>query len=146
MPFNKVILVGNMVADPELKKTNTGTSVVSFRIAVNRSYARQGEKPLTDFFNVTAWGQRAEFISRFFPIGRQILICGQLQNRSWTDNNGQNRTTTEIVVDEATFVGNKGTDGGFIPNGPQSPSDAPSYGSPQEEAFTDLSSDDELPF
>ena len=146
MPFNKVILLGNMVADPELKKTNSGTSVVSFRIAVNRSYAKQGEKPQTDFFNATAWGQRAEFIVRFFPKGRQILISGQLQNRNWTDNNGQNRTSTEIVVDEVSFVGNKGNEGSYPPSVSPSPSDVPSYGSSGEDSFTDLSSDDELPF
>lgn len=146
MAFNKVILVGNMVADPELKKTANGVSVTSFSIAVNRRFVRQGEPSQTDFFNIVAWRQQAEFICRFFQKGRQILICGQLQNRTWTDNNGQKRITTEVIVDEATFVGNKGNEGAFPAGSMQSPSDIPTYSSAPDAGFEDLSVDDELPF
>lgn len=146
MAFNKVILVGNMVADPELKKTASGISVTSFSIAVNRRFTKQGEQARTDFFNVTAWRNTAEFVCNYFQKGRQILVCGQLQNRSWTDKDGQKRTSTEIIADEVSFVGNKGTDGGIVPPSSQSNSDIPSYSSSQDEAFSGINSDDELPF
>ena len=94
--FNKVILIGNLVADPELKKTQSGVSVTSFRIAVNRRYARQGEQQQTDFIDIVAWRERAEFVTRFFTKGKPILVCGQLQSRTWTDNNGQKRYATEF--------------------------------------------------
>ena len=74
--FNKVILMGNLVADPELKKTQSGVSVTSFRIAVNRRYARQGEQQQTDFIDIVAWRERAEFVTRFFTKGKPILVCG----------------------------------------------------------------------
>lgn len=148
--FNKVILIGNMVADPELKKTANDVSVVSFRIAVNRRFTRQGEQPQTDFIDIVAWRQQAEFVTRFFTKGKPILVCGQLQTRSWTDNNGQKRYATEVVADEVSFVGNKndgggnGAYGGYNP--PAQSESQPNYSSAPEAGFEDLSADDELPF
>lgn len=144
MAFNKVILVGNLVADPELKTTPSGTSVTRFSIAVNRRFTRAGEQPQTDFFNIVAWRQTAEFVARFFTKGRPILISGQLQNRNWTDNNGVKHYATEIIADEVTFVDRKG-DG---PSGqPMMQSAAPTYSTPTADSgFEDLSADDELPF
>ena len=145
--FNKVILVGNMTADPELKKTPSGVSVTSFSIAVNRRFTRQGEQPQTDFINIVAWRQTAEFISRYFTKGKPILICGQIQTRSWTDQNGQKRYTTEVVADEATFVENKGSgNGGYNAPAPFPTDVPPSYSSGPDSGFEDLSADDELPF
>lgn len=148
MAFNKVILIGNLVADPELKKTPSGVSVTSFRIAVGRRFTKQGEQPQTDFIDIVAWRQQAEFVSRYFNKGKQILVCGQLQTRTWTDNNGQKRYATEVVADEITFVGAKGTDGGGYGYTPApAPQDtAPSYSSGPDSGFEDLSADDELPF
>ena len=144
--FNKVILVGNLTADPELKKTPSGVSVTSFSIAVNRRFTKQGEQTQTDFINIVAWRQTAEFVARYFNKGKPILICGQLQTRSWTDQNGQKRYTTEVVADEATFVENKGGNGGYPASAPF-PTDAPpSYSSGPDSGFEDLSADDELPF
>lgn len=131
--FNKVILVGNLVADPELKKTQSGTSVCSFKIAVGRRFKSEGQ-PETDFIDIVAWRNTAEFVSRYFRKGKPILVCGQLQTRSWTDNNGQKRYVTEVIADEATFVENKSNE-----------SSAPSYGGEQA-GFEDLSSEEELPF
>ena len=105
MAFNKVILVGNMTADPELKQTQGGLSVSTFSIAVNRRFAKDGEQAC-DFFNIVAWKQQAEFVCKYFKKGQAILVCGQLQNRSWTDNQGQKRYATEVVADEVTFAGN----------------------------------------
>ena len=101
--FNKVILIGNMTADPELKQTVSGTSVSSFSIAANRKFGKENEKDC-DFINIVAWRQSAEFVCRYFKKGQPILVCGQLQTRSWTDNQGQKRYVTEVVADEISFV------------------------------------------
>lgn len=144
MAFNRVILVGNLVADPELKTTPTGVSVTRFRLAVNRRFTRAGEQPQTDFFDIVAWRQTAEFVARFFTKGRPILVSGTLQNRNWTDNNGVKHYSTEIVADEVTFVDRK-SEGGAAPAMNQNP--MPTYSTPTADSgFEDLSADDELPF
>ncbi len=103
--FNKVILIGNMTADPELKQTQGNVSVCSFSIAVNRRFAKADQaQQNVDFINIVTWRQQAEFVSRYFKKGNPILICGQLQTRSWTDNQGQKRYATEVVADEVSFV------------------------------------------
>ncbi len=104
--FNKVILGGRLTADPELKTTPSGISVTSFTIAVNRRYgAKSGtEEPQADFFNVTAWRQTAEFITRYFRKASSICVMGSIQTRTWTDQQGMKRFATEIVADEAFFV------------------------------------------
>lgn len=103
--FNKVILIGNMTADPELKQTASGISVCSFSIAVNRKFAKDGEQAC-DFITIQTWRQTAEFVSKHFKKGKPILVCGQLQQRTWTDNQGNKRYATEVVADEVSFVGN----------------------------------------
>lgn len=107
--FNKVILGGRLTADPELKVTQSGTSVTSFGIAVNRK-VKQGNNQEADFFNVTAWRSTAEFISRYFRKGSSICIVGTLQNNSWTDQHGQKHIKTDIIVDEVQFVDSKSED------------------------------------
>lgn len=149
--FNKVILIGNMVADPELKKTQSGVSVTSFRIAVGRRFTRQGEQPQADFIDIVAWRNTAEFVTRFFTKGKPILVCGQLQTRTWTDANGQKRYATEVVADEISFVGNKNDGGGSNYGGYNAPAPGqsdpqPNYSSAPDAGFEDLSADDELPF
>jgi single-strand DNA-binding protein len=103
--FNKVILMGNMTADPELKQTASGISVCSFSIAVQRRFANRQDatQQNVDFINVVTWRQQAEFVSRYFKKGSNILVCGQLQTRTWNDNQGQKRYATEVVADEVTF-------------------------------------------
>ncbi len=145
MAFNKVILVGNIVADPELKTTPNGISVTRFRIAVNRKFTRAGEQPQTDFFDITCWRQTAEFVARFFSKGRPILVSGQLQNRNWTDNNNVKHYSIEIVADEVSFVDKKGE--GAPAGQPIMQNTAPTYSTPTADSgFEDLSADDELPF
>lgn len=150
--FNKVILIGNLVADPELKKTTNDVSVTSFRIAVSRRYSRQGEQPQADFIDIVAWRQQAEFVTRFFNKGKPILVCGQLQTRTWTDNNGQKRYATEVVADEISFVGNKNDGngnsayGGYNAPAAGQSNPQPNYSSAPDTGFEDLSADDELPF
>ncbi|MBR5278092.1 MAG: single-stranded DNA-binding protein [Clostridia bacterium] len=145
MAFNRVIMIGNLVADPELKTTPSGVSVIRFSIAVNRRFTRSGEQAQTDFFNVVAWRQTAEFVSRFFTKGKPILVSGQLQNSNWTDNNGVKHYSVEIVADEVSFVERK-SEGG-APMQSMSQNNVPTYGTPTADSgFEDLSADDELPF
>lgn len=145
--FNKVILGGRLTADPELKQNPSGIAVTSFSIAVNRRFSKNSEQQ-TDFFNVVAWRQNAEFISRYFRKGSSICIVGTIQNRSWTDQQGQKRYATDIVVDEAHFVDSKGESpsagaGSYTPDNYQAPSFASDAGAPK---FEEMSNDDDLPF
>ena len=102
MAFNKVILMGRLTADPELKQTQSGTSVTSFSLAVDRRYNKDEEKKC-DFITIVAWKQTAEFICNYFKKGSAILICGELQTRSWKDTQGNNRYATEVLATEVSF-------------------------------------------
>ena len=103
MAFNKVILIGNFTTDPELKQSTSGVSVCSFNIAVNRKY----NKDEVDFISIVTWRQQAEFVSKYFKKGQAILVCGQIQTRSYTDKQNNKRTAVEVVADEVSFVGSK---------------------------------------
>lgn len=105
--LNKVILAGRLTADVELKQTQSGISVAQFSIAVNRK-VKSGEAKQVDFINVIAWRQTAEFISKYFKKGSSICITGSIQTRSWQDQQGQRRYSTEVVADDAIFVDSKG--------------------------------------
>lgn len=138
MAFNKVILVGNMTADPELKQTQGGLSVSSFSIAVNRRFSKDGEQAC-DFINIVTWKQQAEFVTRYFKKGQAILVCGQLQTRTWTDNQGQKRYATEVVADEVSFVGNSSSNTEAKPYVPNA------YTS-NNQNFEEIPNDGDLPF
>ena len=133
--FNKIILGGRLTSDPELKQTQSGISVVSFSIAVNRK--GKGEEQKSDFFNVTAWRQTADFVARYFKKGSSICIVGFLQNSTWTDQNGQKRYRTDIVADEAMFVDSKGDSGQAVP---EYTATTPTPN------FEEISTDEDLPF
>ena len=137
--FNKVMIGGRLTADPELKTTQSGVSVTSFTVAVNRR-VKQGEESKADFFNVTAWRGTAEFITRFFHKGSSIMVVGSLQNRSW-ERDGQKRTVTEIVADEAHFVDSRASSEG----GGERPYVPEAYTQPLKLESLDENSD-ELPF
>lgn len=109
--MNKVIMMGRMVADAELKTTPSGVPACNFRIAVDRNYQKKGEERKSDFFNCVAWRNTAEFISKWFPKGRLILVEGEMQTRQYTDKNGNPSTWYEIQVDNAFFTGDKGNGG-----------------------------------
>ena len=104
--INKSIIGGRLTADPELRQTNSGVSVCSFTVAVNRRFSKDGERE-ADFINCQAWRQTAEFICNYFKKGSSICIVGAIQTRSWEDQNGQKRFATEVVADEAYFVDGK---------------------------------------
>ena len=148
--FNKVILIGNLTADPELKQTTNGLSVCRFTLAINRRYGRSGEQgqQTADFITIVAWRQTAEFVSRYFKKGRPILVCGQIQSRSWNDPNGQKKYSTEVVAEEVSFVESKSDAApvggqGFAPDA----YGAPSYAqTPAGGNFEEIPGDDSLPF
>ncbi len=147
--LNKVVLAGRITADPELKQTASGISVLSFTIAVNRRFAsrsEQGENQ-ADFINVVAWRQTAEFIAKYFRKGSAICVTGSIQTRSWQDNQGQRRYATEVVADEANFVESRG-EGSNQSYSQDSFASAPSYSSNPGSApnFEEHNTDDDLPF
>lgn len=105
--INRVILMGRLVADPELKTTNTGVSVTSFRVAVDRNYVKAGAERQADFFDIVAWRSAAEFVCRYFSKGSLIAVDGQLQSRQYQTKDGQNRTAIEVVADNVSFTGER---------------------------------------
>lgn len=104
--MNKVILMGRLTKDPEIRNTQQGTMVCSFSIAVNRRFAKEGQQN-ADFINCSAWRNTAEFISKYFSKGNMIAVVGSLQTRTWEDANGKKQYAMDVVVDEAYFTGSK---------------------------------------
>ena len=150
--LNKVILMGHLTADPELKQTASGISVCSFSIGVNRRYskAEQGQQSV-DFINIVTWRQQAEFVSRYFKKGSSIVICGSIQTRNWTDQSGQKRYATEVVADEVSFGAPAASSQGgeSKPMGQSyTPSayGAPSFNSASSADFEEIPGDESLPF
>ena len=154
MSFNKCIFIGNIIADPELKTTNTGGSVCNFTLAVNRKFTKQGEQTV-DFINICAWRASAEFVGKYAKKGNSLVVCGQLQTRNYTNAQGQKVYVTEIVADEVSFAGNnnsqsnapsnvprvsvpRGNGNGYVPS---------AYGSEnQQNSFDNIPLDSSLPF
>lgn len=135
--LNKVILIGNLTADPEVKQTQSGISVVSFTIAVNRRVSKESEQK-TDFINIVAWRKTAEFVGQYFKKGKPILVCGAIQTRSYTDKSGNKRIAVEVLAAEVGFVESKSD------SAPGSATYVPdAYTTPQ---FEDVPDDGDLPF
>ena len=149
--FNKVILIGNMTADPELKATASGISVCTFSIAVNRRFKSENGQQDCDFISIVAWRQQAEFVCKYFKKGLPILICGQLQTRTWTDNQGNKRYATEVVADEVSFVApaNQNEQKPATPPNPanfQSGNMPSAYSGANNPHFEEIPDDGQLPF
>ena len=104
--INRVVIMGRICNDPELKTTASGVSVSTFRIAVERSY-QKGEEKQADFFDVVCWRHTAEFVTRYFGKGSLIAVEGQLQSRDYQAKDGSNRHTVEIVADNVSFTGER---------------------------------------
>ncbi len=146
--INKVILMGRLTRDPELRHTGAGTPVCSFSIAVDNGY---GERRQTDFINCVAWNKTAEFVSNYFEKGKMIIVIGRIATRTWEGQDGKKNYATEVVASEVSFGETKrsqdgGSSTGFA--GATSAPAAPSFpDSPVDEAFTPLlDTDDDLPF
>ena len=172
--LNRVILMGRLVSDPELKTTPSGVSVTTLRIAVDRNYVKSGEERKADFFDIVCWRQTAEFVCRYFGKGSLIAVEGQLQSRTYQAKDGSNRYVVEVVADNVSFTGerrdnsnsgysNQGYNqgyqnqnyGGNQSYGNQSyggsqvyqePAQQTSYQSGSNADFQDMPLDDDLPF
>ncbi len=165
--LNHIVIMGRLARDPELRHTQSGTPVASFRLAVDRDFKDKntGERA-TDWIDVVAWRQTGEFVSRYFSKGRMAVVEGRLQIREWTDKEGNRRTTAEVVADNVYFGDSKrdgdggygdrsggyggsyGDRGGSYGGRPSAPSAPADYGIPSGgDQFSDLADDDgELPF
>lgn len=146
--LNIVALMGRLTADPELKRTANDIAVTTFTLAVNRSYVRQGEERQTDFINVVAWRQTAEFVCRYFGKGQLMAVDGSIQTRNYTDRDGNKRTAFEVVANNVHFAESKGapgkdsrSDSVFEPA-----TDVMSFSTGSDEDFQEITSDDDLPF
>ena len=118
--LNHIVIMGRLTRDPELRKTNSGTSVASFTVAVDRDFSgKDGSEKETDFIDCVAWRNTADFVSKYFTKGRMIVVSGRLQLRDWTDKEGNKRRSAEIVADSCYFGDSKKDD------------DKPNYGAPQ---------------
>lgn len=128
--MNKFQFLGRLTKDPEVRYTaNTNSQVTSFSLAVNRRFASANGERQTDFFNLTAFGKTAEFCSKYYKKGQQVLVEGRIQNRTWEDQNGQKRYATDFIVEQAYFAdSNKNTN------------------EAQANDFVTVEQDEELPF
>ena len=145
--INNVVLMGRLVATPELRNTQTGVAVTSFSIAVERSFARAGEQRQADFINCVAWRNTAEFISKYFQKGSMIAVTGSIQTRNYDDKNGNKRTAVEVLVDQASFCGSKAETGtGGYTSAPAAAPAAPSFATGSDSDFEEIAGDDDLPF
>lgn len=135
--LNKVILMGRLTRDPELRSTPQGVSTCSFSIAVDRNFVREGEERKADFINCVAWRQAAEFISKYFKKGNMVALEGSIQTRSWDDQDGKKHYVTEVIVSQVYFAERK-ADGQS-----NTADDAPL---PMLDGFAPMGQDDDLPF
>lgn len=152
--LNRIVLMGRLVKDPELRHTQSGVAVASFRLACDRDFANQqtGEKE-ADFIDIVAWRSTGEFVSKYFSKGRMAVVAGRLQMRNWTDNQGNKRVSAEIVADNVYFGDSKrdGDSGGSYAGGNRSydggTNSAPASQPQMAGQFSELEGDDdELPF
>ncbi len=160
--LNRVILMGRISQDLALKQTPSGTSVLTFNVAVDRNYTKQGEERQADFITCVAWRQQAEFINKYFAKGRMIALEGNLRTRTYDDKNGSRHYVTEVYVDSVSFTGEPKREGSYERDysnsysAPQTQS-APSYSSENNNSsatasigtlsdFEDVIGDDDAPF
>ena len=150
--LNHITIMGRLTRDPELRRTQSGTAVCTFTVAVDRDFqSRDAQEKTADFIDCVAWRSTAEFVCKYFTKGRMIVVDGSLQSRKWTDKNGQNRVSWEIQANNLYFGDSKrDAQGGDYAQGYGG---APSYGSPAEsytapagEGFAEIEEDGELPF
>ena len=144
--LNCVTLMGRLTADPEVRTTTTGKSVCTFSIAVDRSFARAGEQRQTDFINIVAWENQANFISRYFGKGSMIAIQGSIQTRNYEDKNGNKRTAFEVLAREVSFCGSKAETGTNVAATVSPSSPAPAYQTAVPSDFEEIDDDEDLPF
>lgn len=141
--------MGRLTADPELRTTPSGVTVVRFRVAVDRRFQKQGAEKQTDFINVVAWRQNAEFVSRYFQRGSMIAVRGSIRMDNYEDKDGNKRTSFEVVADEVSFCGSKaetGTGGARQGDQPARVQPAASFATGGADDFEEIPISDDLPF
>lgn len=140
--YNKVIMMGRICSDPELKTTPNGVNVCTFRIAVERRFQQKGEERKTDFFNVVAWRSTGELVNKYFGKGKMILVEGEMQTRQYTDKSGNQATWYEIAAERVSFTGEKS-----VNTAPEvsAPIPAPTP-APQSTSTPDYGPNDDYPF
>lgn len=139
--MNTITLLGRATSSIELKQTQAGKSVASFSLAVKRPFT----KDVTDFHNVVAWDKQAELLSKYIDKGNQVCIRGYLTNRSWTDKNGNNRISTEIIAEEVSFVGSANENSAQAKSEPSAYTPS-AYGGTNAPQFEEIPNDEGLPF
>ena len=147
--LNRIILMGRLTRDPELRRTGTGTAVTSFSLAVDRDFKSQSGEKETDFIDIVAWRSTAEFVSKYFTKGRMAVVEGRLQIRDWTDKDGGKRRSAEVVADNVYFGDSKrdGGDSSGYSAAPAYKNAAPSNFNAGGSDFAEIGEDDgELPF
>ena len=151
--LNIAVIMGRLVADPELRTTPAGHSVCSFRIACDRSHVQQGQERQADFIDVVAWQQSAEFVSKYFKKGGLIAVEGRLQTRQYRDKQGSNRTAVEVVANNISFAGAKRQDSQSVPSYEQQTASHVEQAKAQTgfaqgsaDDFAVISDNDDLPF
>ena len=140
--MNKVILMGRLTRDPELRSTQNNTNLCQFTVAVDRRFKNANGERQVDFINCTAWRQTADFIARYFTKGARIAVVGSIQTSSWDDNDGKKQYKTEVVVDEAYFADSKSSGEGQSSNygergSYQSQGSAPASAKPRSGGYSD---------
>ena len=144
--LNKIFIMGRLTRDPELRRTQSGTAVTSFSLAVDRDFKSQSGEKETDFIDVVAWRSTAEFVAKYFSKGRMAVVEGRLQIREWKDKDGNNRRTAEIVAEHVYFGDSKPSEGGNAPNN-SAPAYGGGYGAPAGGGFSEIADDEgDLPF
>lgn len=138
--LNKVMLIGRLAADPELRRTQSDLAVTSFSVAVNRPYRKDQAQQAVDFIDVVAWRNQAEFVTKYFKKGSAIFVSGSLQVRPWKDKDGNNRRSVEVIADDIQFVDSKKD------SGAASAPAAPSFSTGAPSDFEEMTGEDELPF
>ena len=147
--LNRIILMGRLTRDPELRRTGSGTAVTSFSLAVDRDFKSQSGEKETDFIDIVAWRSTAEFVSKYFTKGRMAVVEGRLQIRDWTDKDGGKRRSAEVVADNVYFGDSKrdGGDSSGYSAAPAYKNAAPSNFNAGGSDFAEIGEDDgELPF
>lgn len=148
--LNKVLIQGRFVRNPELRKTQSGKSVASFTLAVERDYAQAGQQRETDFLPCTIWGNAADFVNSHFSKGSMATVCGRIEIQNYTDRDGNKRTTPNIQVENIYFCGEKSSekrsDNQASTKSSKSKNEYFSSSGREQQAFTDYADDDDLPF
>ena len=138
--YQKVIMMGRLAADPELRQTPSGVSVATFAIAVDRQYADKDGKRQADFFDIVAWRELGEFVTKYFCKGKPCLVDGRIETRTYTDKNGIKRKLYEVIAQNVRFCGDGSKTDKGLPEAPPAPKQT------EQEDFTEMPPNDDLPF